>query len=138
MNTALLQQSITDTASFSFARSGGPGGQNVNKVNTKVLMTLDIQRLAGLSSEEKQMILERLASRFNQEGMLTVSVDEERSQLRNREIAVTRVIMLITAACIKRKKRVATKPSKSSKIRRLQKKTAHGVIKQNRSRPDQD
>jgi|GEM_PF-1508817 len=98
MNKELLAASILDNAVIDFARSSGPGGQNVNKVNTKVIARVPLCTLAGLDDKEMELVRTRLAGRINAKDEIVVSVQEERSQVQNRERALNKLIALIVAA----------------------------------------
>jgi ribosome-associated protein len=137
MNADLLRTSIEQQASFTFARSGGPGGQNVNKVNTKVFITIPVLSLDGLSTSEKALIYMRLGGKLI-DGVLSFSVDEERYQLRNREIALARAFAILSVAAKPIKRRIPTKPSKSAKLDRLKSKKQHASVKKLRSRDFSD
>jgi ribosome-associated protein len=137
MNLPLLRQSIR-TAQISFSRSGGPGGQNVNKVNTKATLHVRLADLQGLSEAEAARIREILGSRLSgsaDSAVLVIASSEERSQRVNLERAYARAEALIEAAARLPKKRRPTKPSKAAQERRLQTKQRHSEKKERRNFP---
>ncbi|WP_222621665.1 alternative ribosome rescue aminoacyl-tRNA hydrolase ArfB [Pontibacter cellulosilyticus] len=129
----LQERDFEKELQFQASRSGGAGGQNVNKVATKVELKFDVQNSELLSDEEKELVLSKLASRINNEGYLQVVCQTERSQLRNKELCVERFYELLRQALTKQKKRKATKPSRSSVKRRLEGKKKQAEKKANRS-----
>jgi ribosome-associated protein len=109
----------------------GPGGQNVNKVNTAIQLRFDINS-SSLPREVKQRLLRSADTRITKEGVLVIKAREERSQLRNREEALERLKAIIRQALIVPKKRIATRPKRSAVKKRLDNKTKRGLIKQKR------
>ena len=119
MNTDLLRQSIRNASEISFSRSGGPGGQNVNKLNTKVTLRLRLSLIDGLSDAELERAKTLLANRISSDDEIVISSDEERSQRTNLERAYFRVEALIAQAARLPKHRRPTKPSKAAREQRL-------------------
>ncbi|NLK45074.1 MAG: aminoacyl-tRNA hydrolase [Treponema sp.] len=134
MNKIDLHNSIIEHSSFTFARSGGKGGQNVNKVNTKVHLTLPISKICGITDEERNRLKIKLSSIINSEDCLFINVDDERHQERNRAIALSRIENRIVQALQVSKRRIKTKPTKTSKERKLKFKKIRSNIKKNRAK----
>lgn len=120
------------------SRSGGPGGQNVNKVSSRVTLRFDVSRSSTLTDEQRSRILKKLASRINTEGILQVTSQRTRSQDMNRADATARFAELIRAALHKEKPRVPTAISRSVQERRLVEKKKRTGVKKERSRRDFD
>lgn len=114
---------------ITFARSGGKGGQNVNKTSTKVIIHWPIGKSAVLSDEEKERIRAKLKNRINNEDELVIMSEEERSQPQNRELAIARLQTLVAQALRVPKKRRPTRPTRASKIKRLESKKIRSQIK---------
>jgi ribosome-associated protein len=123
---------FTGELHFSASRSSGPGGQNVNKVSTKMELRFHVASSELLSEDEKALVLEKLANRINAVGELILVSQSERSQLQNKEKVIEKFITLLTRALTPRKKRKATRPSKASREERLELKRQQSEKKERR------
>jgi len=135
-NHIITSAELTPELEFSTSRSSGPGGQNVNKVSTKVILRWNVLHSALITDEQKVLLLNKLSSQLTREGELIINSQESRSQLQNKEIAIEKLDALLRKALTKPKARKATKPSKSSKVKRVDNKKRHAEKKQWRKKLD--
>jgi ribosome-associated protein len=119
----------TSELSFRTSRSSGPGGQNVNKLETRVELLFDVARSAAITDEQRQRIAAALGSRIDGEGVLHVSSQRSRSQWENKQTTIGKFVSLLTEALKVRKKRVKTARTHGSNEARVQRKKKHGTKK---------
>lgn len=134
-----LQTPVPDLSSefeFRTSRSSGPGGQNVNKVNSRVELRFDVSNSALLTDTQKTILLQKLASRLTVEGVLILSSQEDRSQLSNKDLVVARFYELLAKALKPVRKRRASQPTRASVERRIQVKRIRAERKLNRGKID--
>lgn len=132
MNRALLLTELN----FKAIRSSGAGGQHVNKVSSKVVLSFSVSASKGLNPEEKELIFKNLDSKLSKDQFLTLNCDESRSQHRNKEIVIHRFFETLKKALFIPKFRKKTKPTKSSNRKRLESKKKHAFKKSARKRFD--
>ena len=123
---------LLQEVSYSFVRSSGAGGQHVNKVATKVVLSFSIENSTALNVEEKQMLISKLERRISKEGRLQLRSGATRSQLKNKELVTERFVSLVQQALSIPKKRKPTKRPKSANLKRLQRKKNRAQVKLHR------
>jgi len=131
-----IRENLLSEVSFSASRGGGPGGQNVNKVSTKVELRFPVNDSETLTETQKQRLLSKLKNRITIYGELVLTSSAERTQWRNREKVTQKFFELIEKALSPPKKRIKTRPTKASKLKRLENKKKQGQKKQLRKPPE--
>lgn len=132
MNKEIIQSEVT----YKAVRSSGAGGQNVNKVSSKVVLTFDLIKSNGFSEEEMEILSSKLAKKLTQEGVLILTSEEDRSQLKNKEIVTKKLFDVLEKALVKPKPRKATKIPKGAVEKRIKDKKTNSEIKNARRKPE--
>jgi len=127
---------ISSELNFKAVRSSGAGGQNVNKVSSKIVLIFDVATSQGLNENEKLLLHNKLKTKISQENLLILTCDEDRSQFKNKKIIIKRFFEMLEKALTKPKVRKATKISKSANEKRIQEKKKAGEIKAGRKKLD--
>ena len=123
-----------DELQFAASRSGGPGGQNVNKVSSRVILTFDVNASVALSDDQKRTVMQKLFGRINKEGILRVISQRTRSQERNRSDATERFSELLREALTPQQKRIKTRVPKAAQARRVEAKKKRSMVKEGRAK----
>ena len=131
-----MNRDFTPELTFTASRSSGPGGQNVNKVSTKVELRFNVLQSELLTPEEKEVLFDKLSAKINAEGELVLFSQAERTQLKNREKVTEKFYRLITTALQPVKKRIPTHPSAGSEEKRLLGKRKTSEKKERRKKPE--
>ena len=131
-----MKDMLLKELTFTTSRSSGPGGQHVNKTESRVTLHWNLRTSEALSEEERALVGRRLSSRLTDEGELLLSSQKSRSQAMNKEEVTIRFLVLIEKASKPQKRRVRTQPSRNSVERRLKRKKIRGEKKRTRGRPD--
>jgi ribosome-associated protein len=127
---------ISSELNFKAVRSSGAGGQNVNKVSSKIVLIFDVATSQGLNENEKLLLYTKLKTKISQENLLILTCDEDRSQFKNKKIIIKRFFEMIENALVLPKVRKATKISKGANEKRIQEKKKAGEIKAGRKKPE--
>ncbi|MFL9838309.1 alternative ribosome rescue aminoacyl-tRNA hydrolase ArfB [Flavobacterium sp. ST-75] len=130
------KQQLLNETEYKAVRSSGAGGQNVNKVSSKVILNFDLNNSKAFTEEEKELLNDKLAPRLNTKGTLILQCDEDRSQIRNKQLVTKRFIELIETALQQDKPRIATKIPKAVIKKRLENKRRQAEKKQSRRKFD--
>ncbi len=128
----IAKQIFNPELQFQASRSSGPGGQNVNKVNSKVTLTFNIPNSLLLDDLEKSVIMDKLSNKLDSEGNLQIQAQEKRSQIQNKEIAIRKFYDILSKAFHKKKIRIVSKPTKAAIEKRLKEKKAQSEKKAGR------
>jgi len=132
----LIERNFESEFIYSTSRSSGPGGQNINKVNTKVELRFRIHSSQLLSDEEKELLGRKLKNKINKDGELLLSSQSERTQVRNKKIVTGNFYIIVAKALTIPARRRSTSPTQASRIKRLEKKKKHSIIKKLRTQSD--
>jgi len=135
--TSQIKEKLLSELIFSSSRSSGPGGQNINKVSSKVELRFVIASSESLNDLQKQSILRKLKNRITKSGELVLSSQKERTQRQNKQIVISKFFELIEKALAPSKKRIKTKPGKAAVLKRLESKKKHAQKKLLRRDPEQ-